>query len=150
MRFTEKECSDILDYAHSKGLKVIALGEEQPLFDKFIECRPDELIPFFKEASFVVTDTFHGTIFSIICKKQFITLPRQSFNGTGGNTEKIGSLLAAFNLTDRATHSLDEIDRIINTPIDFCFVESVRSTERKRTIDYLKKNLKEPKGNCNE
>lgn len=145
-RFSEKECRKILSYAHKKGLNVIALGEEQPLYDKFIECRPDELLSYFKNAAFIITDTFHGTIFSIICHKKFVTIPRKSINDIGGNTEKLESLLAAFNLTERACYSLEKIDEIVSLPIDYSYVDSIRNKERERTLEYLKKDLDMPKG----
>lgn len=66
----------------------------------------EEWISFFRDADFVITDSFHGTVFSIIFNKQFRTIS----NGQRGN-ERIFSLFNRFDLYDRII-SYDKIDLI--------------------------------------
>ena len=56
----------------------------------------NEWLWYFKNSKAVFTDSFHGTIFSIIFKKPFITLKN---NGRGG--KRFISLLEPINLLDR-------------------------------------------------
>lgn len=44
----------------------------------FRECGPAEFLTLIKNAQFVVTNSFHGTVFSIIYKKNFITVPHKT------------------------------------------------------------------------
>lgn len=39
---------------------------------------PEDFLGYFKEAQFIATNSFHGTAFSIIYEKQFITVPHKS------------------------------------------------------------------------
>ena len=60
---------------------------------------PFDVLGWFKGAEYVVTDTFHGTIFSIITGRKFVTLVRKS--GRVTNREKISSLLRQLELEER-------------------------------------------------
>lgn len=42
--------------------------------DKY--CSPEEFLRYIKNASYIVTNSFHGTVFSIIFEKRFLTIPR--------------------------------------------------------------------------
>lgn len=55
----------------------------------------EQWIAMFRDATFVITDSFHGTIFSIIFNKQFISLE----NEKRGNS-RLSSLMNLLNLTD--------------------------------------------------
>lgn len=46
--------------------------------DKFIDCSPFEVLAYFKNAQEVITDTFHGSIFSVITHRPFTTLVPKS------------------------------------------------------------------------
>lgn len=83
-----------------------------------------------EKSSYVVTDSFHGTVFSILFKRPFCVLQ----NGGRGNS-RFKSLLEFTGLTDR----------MCNNParnIDWQDVNMRIDTERKRCIDILKNVLK--------
>lgn len=140
-RFTEEECQAIMSFAHSKGKKVIALGEEQRLCDIHIRCRPDELLPFFANADCVITDTFHGTIFSVIHHKKFLAIPRATKQGESGNEEKLIHLLKQLHLEERIMHDLNNIQEKMDANIDYQHVERIREREYEKTIDYLRTSI---------
>lgn len=137
-RFSEQECRDILQWAHGKGKTVVALGEAQLLCDCHILCRPEEVIGYFQNADFVFTDTFHGTIFSVITHKQFLTVCR---SGQAGNREKLTSLVADLGLENRLVTSFDSIDSSMHQPIDYEKTDALRATEREKALEYLRRNL---------
>lgn len=136
-RFTESECREVLDFAHRRGLKVIAVGEDQPLRDVHARCRPDEVLPYFSAADYVVTDTFHGTIFSVVTHTPFVTLPRGDKNGHGGNVQKLTSLLDRLDLSERRIGSIDALSDVLPREIDFKKPDVIRRVEAKRSLDYL-------------
>lgn len=60
----------------------------------------------FRDAEFVVTDSFHGTVFSIIYRKPFVVFGNRSRGGMA----RFESLLGLFNLQDHLISSVEEFD----------------------------------------
>lgn len=137
-RFSEEECRHVIDFAHARGLKLIAVGEDQLLRDDHVRCKPDEVIPLFYGADYVVTDTFHGTIFSIITHTPFLTIPRDDKKGQGGNIQKIISLLDTLGLSERLVTKLDTLNDEMMQDIDFSAADAIRSNQANRSLEYLK------------
>lgn len=84
----------------------------------------------FYDAEFVVTDSFHGCVFSIIFNKPFMVL----YNENRGTT-RIDSLLEDFGLTSRILSDVNDIERIFNEKIDFQHINRIL---HKKTIDSLR------------
>lgn len=82
-----------------------------------------------KNSSFVITGSFHGTVFSILFNRPFYVLG----NNSRGNS-RFDSLLEFTGLSDRTDDfSIDKIDwQVVNKNID---------KERRRCINILKENL---------
>lgn len=59
-------------FAKEKGLKIISLGFDYKWCDYQIIASPFEFLSWVNAASYVVTSTFHGTLFSTMYKKKFI------------------------------------------------------------------------------
>lgn len=100
-------------------------------------CCPDlpELFALFDNAECIVTDSFHGTCFSIIFEKQFIEiLPN---NGTSTRNQNI---LEMTNLSDRIVTDFNDFS-IAGKPIDYKNVRSIIETERVHSINVLKEEL---------
>lgn len=140
-RITDAEADWIADYAKRKGLKIYAIGGVQKCADRFIDCSPFEVLAYFKGAEEVITDTFHGSIFSTIAHKPFTTIIRRSV-GTGyGNEEKLTDLLKRLGLASRMTTDVKEADRINSTDIDYAEINELITTERLHTRQYLVQEL---------
>ncbi len=91
----------------------------------------------FMDAEFVITDSFHGTVFSIIFNKPFISIG----NATRGIT-RFSSFLETFGLTDRLVLELNEkaID-IAQKPINYQTVNNILTAEKERSEKFLKDAL---------
>ena len=95
-----------------------------------------------KIADYVITDTFHGTIFSIINRKKFVTLIRESKGSSYGNQEKLQDLLDRLGLQARSfSNGKDNLYKSLSADIDYEKVFDVIDTERKHTMEYLSTNL---------
>lgn len=140
-RFTEEECNYIRKYAQKKGLKIFCIGGIQSCCDKFIDCDPFSVIAYFQHADYVVTDTFHGSILSIITHKQFVTIVRRSIGNSYGNEEKLLDLLNCLELSARMTTKISLIEKINMQLIDYSKVDSIISKERESTEAYLRRNI---------
>lgn len=87
-------------------------------------------------APFVVTDSFHGTVFSILFERPFATLPNRS----RGNA-RLESLLELFGLTGRLVSSPDEAVALVDQPIDWVAVRATLESERQKALQFLREAL---------
>lgn len=140
-RISEDESEWITAYAKKKNLKIYAIGGIQEGADRFIDCSPFEVLAYFRNAEEVITDTFHGSIFSIITHRPFTTLVRVSTGNSYGNEEKLRDLLKRLGLTERLTTKVEDTQRINQVSIDYNEVDSVIQKQRNMAKEYLKKNL---------
>lgn len=136
-RITSDEANWIKAYAKRKNLKIYAFGGIHKCADKFISCSPFEVLSYFKQAEEVITDTFHGSIFSIISEKPFTTLVRKSIGNNYGNEEKLTDLLSRLGLSNRCTTKIEDVQIINSKLIDYAPILDELMKQRKRTIDYL-------------
>lgn len=65
----------IIDFARKKGLKLVSVGFYYDWCDYNVICSPLEFCSVLKKAEYVITTTFHGTIFSVINNKKFVSIP---------------------------------------------------------------------------
>ena len=95
-------------------------------------------LSYIKHASLMVTDSFHGTVFSIIYRKQFIT--RATANRGNARLESLCSTLDI--PLSRFCPSFDKKnDTQFDTPLDFAPVWKRIEEERVVSLDYLKRSL---------
>ena len=140
-RISDEEADWISAYAKKKNLKVYAIGGIQKCADRFINCSPFEVLAYFKNAQEVITDTFHGSIFSIITHRNFAALVRKSVGTSYGNEEKLTDLLIRLGLQDRRIYNMEQLSDIMDCPIEYQNVERILSEERTRSQAYLQQQF---------
>lgn len=140
-RISNDEAEWISKYAKKKNLKVYAIGGIQKCADCFIDCSPFEVLSYFENAEEVITDTFHGSIFSVVTHRPFTTLVRQSVGNDYGNEEKLSDLLKRLNLENRMTTNVADVASINKEKIDFEKVDEFLKKQRLLAIEYLKSNV---------
>lgn len=135
-RITDREeIAAIKSYAKAKGLKLISIGHYFPWCDEVIVPHPFEVLTLFKNASCIVTDTFHGSVFSIKYNKRFCTLVRDM------NNNKLRHLLQQFALSSRIARTPETIDLILERDIDYTKINQRLMEEKVRSISYLNTNI---------
>ena len=86
----------------------------------------------FMDAKFVVCDSFHGAVFSIIFNKPFIII---------GNKERglarFSSLLKTYGLDDRIITEQENNLSVINKNIDWKSINSIRHSLKEKSYTYL-------------
>lgn len=93
----------------------------------------------FAQADFVVTDSFHGCVFSIIYRKPFIAIA----NGERG-IDRFKSLLGYFGLQDRLVFSMEDYRQkrsALLAPIDFAPVAEKLAQAQETSLAFLKEAL---------
>lgn len=130
------ERNQIIRYAKRYNKKLISIFSYYNWCDESIlPDTPFDVLNYFKRAECVITDTFHGTIFSIITKKRFCTIVRDS------NKEKLTDLMKRFDLTDRIVTDLDNLETTLSKPIMFNKIEHILKDERQNSLNYFKKYI---------
>lgn len=142
-RLSSQEAYWVSDYARKHRLKVYTLGGIQSCGDRFIACDPFAVLAWFRSAELVLTDTFHGTIFSVITERPFATLIRKSQGNSYGNEEKLTDLLTRLNLIERGTTKICEVERIWDQTVYFRQTRRIIEHAREAAYDYLKGQLQE-------
>ena len=138
-RLTKDECKYIKRFAKKHNKKIVTIGGYQKIADYNLVIDPFEMFAYFKNADFVITDTFHGTIFSIKTHAKFATIVR---NGKLGNNNKVYDLLKRVKLTDRVIDRIERIEELSDKTIDYKATDEIMDEEKRKTLDYLEKNLK--------
>lgn len=120
--------------AKEKGLDVIELAANVKMKSNFncdFQASPQEFLGYFLNADFIVTTSFHGTAFSIILRKQFVTLLLDSVVD-----ERATSLLSTFGLECRAVGINDELPSVIEN-IDYGDFDGHIESQCNRSKSYL-------------
>lgn len=136
-RVSQREGEAVRRFADSRGLDVLAFGGPHVCADRFIDCGPFELLAYFRDADAVVTDTFHGTIFSLINHRPFAAIVRSSAGHSYGNEEKLRHLLQTFDLKARSALRITDLDAVIDVPVDKSRTEETLKIEREKASRYL-------------
>lgn len=95
---------------------------------------PNDFVKYISRASFVCTDSFHCSVFSILFHRQFMTFYRFAEGSKTGRNSRINSLFELFGLQERLYKG--DINRITN-PIDYNSVDEKLSELRKSSIAFL-------------
>lgn len=130
----KEEIENIKKFAKKEGIKILSVGFYHEWCDESINVSPVDLIEYIKNAEYVFTDTFHGTVISLITNTQFITKVHT-------NSNKLGFLLEEYNMTARKTKDFSNIEEIIKTPIDYKEVNKIIDERRDVSLNYLKECL---------
>lgn len=128
------ETNKIKAFAKKNGYKTIAIGYPHSWCDINMNVTPDELIGYIKHAKLVITDTFHGSVISIICNQSFVVKIR-------GNQNKLGYLLAEYGLDDRIVSDFSELEKVVKEIVNYDVVNSLIAEKRSSSMEFLKKAL---------
>ena len=130
----------ITDIANKTGYKPFYVNSKYqditaPIAER-IQPKVEEWLRAFYDAKFVITDSFHACVFSIIYNKPFIVYK----NETRGNT-RFDSLLQTFNLEDRAFTKERDTALILNSQIDWSAINKTLQTLKESSYKILKSSL---------
>lgn len=129
------------------GLKIVTLRH----MDEFVlkdenfgnfapyDVGPVEFVNLIRNAMYVCTDSFHGSVFSIMYHKQFISFNRYGNKSKNSRNSRLDSLFYQLGIERRFKYN---IITEIKDPINYLEVEKRLSDIRKNSITYLEEALK--------
>lgn len=149
---TDNKFIVIYMFEYNNYIKKVAnkLAKQHSCKIVFIKCGQaiQDWLYYIKNAEYVITDSYHGTCFSIIFGKQFI-VPINNYRGN----ERFESLLSLLDLNERFFTSKKNTDNLllmINNPINYNKVYTLLNKEVLRSIKWIEKVLETPKDKFKE
>lgn len=122
------------------GLKIVRLCKDIGYKDNsngiinIQDAGPAEFIFLFKNANYIITNSFHGTAFSIIFEKNFYTIIRENKN----NNSRIVSLAKLLGLENRIIKEGMSIKDIDLSNIHYEYILDKLEYEKTRSINFIK------------
>lgn len=101
---------------------------------------PCEFIGMIENASYVLTDSFHACIFSIIFNKEFFVFERFGSSDKANQNSRIYSLLQTFGIEDRLMLYNKSIP-VLSERIDYSELLLILNKKRKDSFDFLQEAI---------
>ena len=130
------EIKQIKQFAKKHGMKLVTIGASQKWISNMLVLNPFEVLYVFSKAKFVITDTFHGTIFASKYNGKFATLLRES------NNNKLSDLVERLDIKDHVISDFSQLEIGYLASDTREKIQDIVSYEKERTINYLKRNIK--------
>lgn len=137
--FPEKYVSKLLELKRKLELKMISVGTYNKWCDESIPVSPGEFIGYVKNAAFIITSMYHGSIFAMKNHKQFISY------FTEKRLTKALTTFEILGMKDRIWGGdlAEPIETLLMKEIDYDTFEIRLSEAKEESISYLRKFIKE-------
>jgi len=137
--YRKNEIKAIKEFCDSHNLSPVAIGMPQFWIKDYITADPFQCLKIFRCADFVITDTFHGTIFSAKYCPRFATVVRNS------NRNKLQDLINRIGASEHSISAItvEELEKAYKKTHDKESFNRLIEAEREHTLLYLKNILKE-------
>lgn len=129
----ETSIMKIKEFAKKEKLKIVATGSICEWADENPLPNPFEWISLIRYSKYVITSTFHGTVFSIQLNKQFITIATSS--------DKVKSVLDELDLMSRLKNDCWDANDLLNDVIEYGHINQIVKERRKVSAKFLLDNL---------
>ena len=138
---SKKTGYDIISLPYIRGYNK---ADEEMNGEKLYNINPLQFVSLIANAEYICTDSFHGTVFSIIFEKQFFTLKRYSDQNKVSTNSRITSLLNMAGLSNRLVASNIDIEQIKEiSKNDYSSVRLKLEEERRHSLDFLELAINE-------
>ncbi len=107
------------------------------------DASPTDFLRLIKEAKVVVTDSYHGILFSLIFHKQFVPIKRFESKDNDNQNERLHNILRKIDCEDRYISAYDK--KISNIPLDYKIIDQKLTDSINISKQYIKSIIKEVK-----
>lgn len=87
-----------------------------------------------RNAEYVITNSFHATVFCILFEKKFVVL-----ESPGGGRDRLLTLFTSLGIGNRMVESVDHVDSILSTQIDYTSIKDRHKGLKLNSIEFLSK-----------
>ena len=123
----------LLELKQETGKKIVSYGEYRAWCDRSISYDPYTFLQYYRDSSFVITNTFHGTVFSLKYKKSFVDY--------GIGKQKVEDVLYSVGLKERLVSDDTDLIAFTNEKINYSLVEKKINEIRDMSLKYLMDSL---------
>lgn len=127
----KEEIKAIKKFCKDKKLEIVAIGAPQMWIKNYVVLEPFEMLVAFQNADFIITDTFHGTIFSAKYNGKFATMIRES------NRNKLMDLINRIKVSEHMISDFSELENAWNAENSVERVNELIKSEREKTLKYF-------------
>lgn len=139
----QRECA--VRYARAHGLKVVAVAHNDVYIasdDGYADfypwdAGPAQWLALFEHASFICTDSFHGSVFSNLFQAPFVSFRRHAAKNGQSTNSRIDTLLGVLGLMGRICEDEAAFDAIAAGPVDFTEPEGRLEAYRAESAAWL-------------
>lgn len=135
MRHSNQILERALNYARMKKLKVVYINLYEPFarlgYESIFSMSPQNWLGYIRSAKYVITNSFHATVFSILFEKNFTTYLLDD----EGKNERLIQLTNITGLNNRLKKMNESV---IENDVNYSEVQDRLQVERKKSLDYLK------------
>ena len=117
--------------AREERLSIISVGFYQEWADKNIIPDPNTMLSLFRNAKYIITDTFHGTIFSVRYHKQFAVIVQKE------NSMKLQDLIHRIGIETVQYTGEKTLKQILLSQIQYDEIDKRLQEKKKESIEYL-------------
>lgn len=111
---------------------------------------PREFLGLIKNAEFVITDSFHACVFSMIFEKPFVVFERNKIGEKGNMNSRIYDFLEEYHLESQLVTEKELIDMEGIPQIDFTYAHAHWKKRREESLKYLENALKDNRNGVEE
>ena len=104
---------------------------------------PREFLGLIRNAEFVITDSFHACVFSMIFKTPFVVFERNKIGEKGNMNSRIYDFLEEYHLENQLVSEKELADMKEIPGIDFTYAHKHWEKRREESLKYLENALKE-------
>ncbi len=102
---------------------------------------PQRFLNILRNATYICTDSFHGTAFSILFEKQFLVFDRYSNKSSNSKNSRIDSVCSNLGLGNRRDFCETDILEAMTQSIDYFSVSEKVASYRQKSLQYLNESL---------
>ena len=132
------------------GYKIVALQQLDEFVSEDIvfgdlkpyDVDPSDFVNLLSNSDLVLTDSFHGTMFSIYYQKPFFTFYCDNEASKDSTNSRIDSILTLMDLADRKIDGHEDVNTCLQMTIDWPLVQKKLEIFRNASTDYLTDSLK--------
>ena len=138
-------------FARTRGLKLVLIPDLMGAYrkkdwklrgERLLDITPGDFVSLIKHADYVLTDSFHACVFSLLYHREFFAFPR---TGTVKTGSRIADLLEMFGCSQRFCCQKEQqtLSALLSCePLDYSADSSAFSRELSRSVEFLEDHLR--------
>ena len=134
-KIVNKIAKKLSDLTGLKIVNALSYPKSSSLNTNVKICSPESFLWYINNAEYVISDSFHSTVFSLIFKKKFIALPR------GAGDTRVSELLNKLEIDGHVTNDVEQAIIDVVKEIDYNKVFDIFESLRLDSLEFINQNI---------